>query len=78
MGGCDREVFGLLVRREDVTGIQSEIGRCLDLALAAVGGADTVLGCELHRLAKNFGAAQTMEGLYAPAIILRDYLRDVL
>jgi len=78
MGGCDREVFGLLVRRGDVAGIQSEIGRCLDLALRAVGGADTVLGCELHRLAKNFGAAQTMEALYAPAIILRDYLRDVL
>ncbi|AHL32348.1 hypothetical protein CD58_05355 [Pseudomonas brassicacearum] len=78
MGGCDREVFGLLVRREDVAGIQSEIGRCLDLALGAVGGVDTVLGCELHRLAKNFGAALTMEGLYAPAIILRDYLRDVL
>ncbi|CAH0264100.1 hypothetical protein E3Z27_04860 [Pseudomonas mediterranea] len=78
MGSCDREVFGLLVRRGEVAGIQSEIGRCLDLALAAVGGMDTVLGCELHRLAKNFGAAQMMEGLYAPAIILRDYLRDVL
>ncbi|TWC22057.1 MULTISPECIES: hypothetical protein [unclassified Pseudomonas] len=78
MGGCDREVFGLLVRREDLVGIQGEIGRCLDLALTAVGGADTVLGGELHRLAKNFGAAQAMEGLYAPAIILRDYLRDVL
>lgn len=78
MGGCDREVFGLLVRRGDLAGIQGEIGRCLGLALGAVGGVDTVLGSELHRLAKNFDAAQTTEGLYAPAIILRDYLRDVL
>ncbi|MCJ8207032.1 hypothetical protein [Pseudomonas sp. RGM2987] len=78
MGGCDREVFGLLIRRGDVSGIQGEIGRCLDLALAAVGGVDTVLGCELHRLAKNFGAAETTDGLYAQAILLKDYLRDVL
>jgi hypothetical protein len=61
-----------------VAGIQGEIGRCLDLALGAIGGVDTVLGRELYRLAKNFGAAQTTKGLYAPAIILRDYLRDVL
>jgi hypothetical protein len=46
--------------------------------LGAIGGVDTVLGRELYRLAKNFGAAQTTKGLYAPAIILRDYLRDVL
>lgn len=78
MGGCDREVFGLLVRRGDVAGIQGEIGRCLDLALGAVGGVDKVLGRELGRLAKDFGAVQTMEGIYTPAIILRDYLRDVL
>jgi hypothetical protein len=78
MGRCDREVFGLLVRRGDVAGIQGEISRCLVLALGAVGGVETVLGCELHRLAKIFGAAQTTEGLYAPAITLRDYLRDVL
>ena len=78
MGSSDREVFELLLRRGDVAGIQGEISRCLDLALGAVGGVDTVLGCELHRLAKNFGAAQTTEGLYAPAITLRDYLRDIL
>ncbi len=78
MGGCDREVFGLLLRRGDVAGIQGEISQCLDLALGAIGGVDTVLGCEQHRLAKNFGAAQTTEGLYAPAITLRDYLRDIL
>ncbi|SFY08115.1 hypothetical protein SAMN03159390_03701 [Pseudomonas sp. NFACC49-2] len=77
MGGCDREVFGLLVRRGDVAGIQSEISRCLDLALGAVGGVDTVLGRELGRLAKDFGGVETMERLGAPAIILRNYLRDV-
>lgn len=77
MGGCDREVFGLLVRRGDVAGIQGEIGRCLDLALGAVGGVDTVLGRELGRLAADFSAVQTMEGLYAPANTLKDFLRDV-
>lgn len=78
MGSCDREVFELLIRRGDVAGIQGEIGRCLDLALGAVGGVDTVLGRELRRLAEDFGAVRTMEGLHAPAIMIRDYLRDVL
>lgn len=78
MGGCDREVFGLLVRRGDVAGIQREIGRCLDLALGAVGGVDTVLGWELRLLAENFGVVQAMEGLHPPTVMLRDYLRDVL
>ena len=77
MGGCDREVFGLLVRRGDVAGIQSEIGRCLDLALGAVGGIDAVLGRELHRLAAEFRIAQTMEQLDAPLIALRAYLKDI-
>jgi len=78
MGSCDREVFGLLVRRGDVAGIQGEIGRCLDLALGAVGGVDTVLGRELERLAVDFGAVLTMEGLHIPAMTLKAYLRDVL
>ncbi|WP_458128398.1 hypothetical protein [Pseudomonas sp. Z2-11] len=78
MGGCDREVFGLLVRRGDLVGIQGEIGRCLGLALGAVGGVDTVLGRELGRLAEDFDAVQTMAELHSPAVTLRDYLRDVL
>jgi len=78
MGRCDREVFGLLVRRGDLAGIQGEIGRCLDLALGAVGGVDTVLGRELDRLAKDVSAVRIMEGLYAPTTTLRDYLSDVL
>jgi hypothetical protein len=77
MGGGDREVFGLLVRRGDVAGIQGEIGRCLDLALGAVGGVDTVLGRELCRLASDFNAAQAMEELRAPAIMLKYYLQNV-
>ncbi|SEE20981.1 hypothetical protein [Pseudomonas kilonensis] len=78
MGGCDREVFGLLIRRGDVAGIQDEIGRCLNLALGAIGGVDTVLGRELGRLAADLNAMQTIEGLYAPTTKVRDYLRDVL
>ncbi|WP_431144554.1 hypothetical protein [Pseudomonas alvandae] len=78
MGSCDREVFGLLVRRGDLAGIQGEIGRCLNLALGAVGGVDTVMGRELHRLAKDVSAVRMIEGFYAPAATLRNYLRDVL
>jgi hypothetical protein len=78
MGGCDREVFGLLVRRADVAGIQDEIGRCLDLALGAVGGVDTVLGRELHHLAAALSAAQEIESLDAPLIALKAYLKDIL
>ena len=77
MGSCDREVFELLIRRGDVAGIQGEIGRCLDLALGAIGGVDTVLGRELHRLASDFSAAQMMTQLDKPLIALRDYLRDI-
>lgn len=78
MGGCDREVFGLLVRRGDLVGIQGEIGRCLNLALEAIGGMDTVLGRELHRLAADFSAAQKMDDLYAPLIALNGYVKDIL
>ncbi|WP_434579868.1 hypothetical protein J3P95_20625 [Pseudomonas sp. Z5-35] len=78
MGSCDREVFELLIRRGDVTGIQGEIGRCLDLALGAIGGVDTVLGRELARLAEDFGSVRAMEELRGPALTLKAYLRDVL
>ncbi|QXI52548.1 hypothetical protein [Pseudomonas alvandae] len=78
MGSCDREVFGLLVRRGDLAGIQGEIGRCLDLALGAVGGVDSVLGRELGRLSADFGAVRTTEGLRGPADMLKSFLHDVL
>ncbi|PBJ21579.1 hypothetical protein BSG18_30090 [Pseudomonas ogarae] len=78
MGSCDREVFELLIRRGDVAGIQGEIGRCLDLALGAIGGVDTVLGRELHRLASDFSAVQKMDDLHAPLIALNGYVKDIL
>lgn len=77
MSDYEREVFGLLVRRGDVEGIQGKVGRCLGLALHAVGGIDTVLGRELHRLAAEFSTAQTMEELGAPLVMLKDYLKDI-
>ncbi|WP_434601778.1 hypothetical protein J3P91_22320 [Pseudomonas sp. Z4-7] len=77
MGGCDREVFGLLARREDIQGIQTKVQRCLDLALEAIGGSNTILGRELGRLAAEFGATQTMEELQGPLLKLRDYLKDI-
>lgn len=77
MGCCDREVFGLLVRRGDLAGIQGEIGRCLDLALGAVGGVGTVLGRELGRLADAFWASQTVDQLRTPLNALNVYLKNI-
>nr|WP_281459520.1 hypothetical protein [Pseudomonas sp. P13] len=77
MGGCDREIFGLLVRKGDVRGIQVKVERYLDLALESVGGANTVLGRELHRLASEFSTVETMEQLDAPLIALTGYLKDI-
>ncbi|UZE07280.1 hypothetical protein [Pseudomonas corrugata] len=76
MGGCDREVFGLLVRRGDLAGIQTKVEQCLGLAMEALGGNDTVLGRELHQLTSDFRAAQTMEDLGAQLIALKGYLKD--
>ncbi|MHC8383493.1 hypothetical protein [Pseudomonas sp. LB3P14] len=77
MGDYEREVFGLLVRKGDVETIQLKVDECLGLALNAIGGVDTVLGRELHRLAADFSAAQTMEQLDYPLIALKDYLKDI-
>ncbi|MGX1173115.1 hypothetical protein [Pseudomonas sp. R151218B TE3479] len=77
MGGCDREVFGLLVRREDLVGIHATLQQCLGRALEAVGGEETVLGLELQRLAEDFRAAPMMEELKAPLVALRDYLKEI-
>jgi len=77
MSEYEREVFGLLVRRGDVEGIQAKVGECLNLALNAVGGVDTVLGRELHRLAADFSAVRAMEQLDAPLIALKDYLKNI-
>jgi hypothetical protein len=77
MSDYEREVFGLLVRRGDVEGIQFRVEHCIGLALDAIGGVDTVLGRELHRLAADFSAANSIEQLHAPLIALKDYLKDI-
>ena len=77
MSDYEREVFGLLVRRGDVEAIQKKVDECLSLALNAVGGVDTVLGRELHRLTVDFSVARTMAELNAPLIALKDYLKDI-
>ncbi|MHC8292066.1 hypothetical protein [Pseudomonas sp. LB3P58] len=77
MSDYEREVFGLLVRRGDVEAIQGKEDECLSLALNAIGGVNTVLGRELHRLAADFRTAQTMEQLDAPLNALKDYLKDI-
>ncbi|TWC20676.1 MULTISPECIES: hypothetical protein [unclassified Pseudomonas] len=77
MSDYEREVFGLLVRRRDIEGIQFRVAHCVDLALAAIGGADTPLGWELRRLAGELGNIQVMEQLDTPLITLKDYLKDI-
>ena len=78
MSDYEREVFGLLVRRGDVEGIQGKVGDCVGLALEAIGGADKPMGRELQRLAAEFSSIPTMEQLDAPLIALKDYLKDIL
>ena len=77
MSDYEREFFGLLVRRGEVDGIRRKVDECLSLALNAVGGVDSVLGRELHRLAGDFDAMKSMEQLEAPLIALKDYLKDI-
>ncbi|QAY89717.1 MULTISPECIES: hypothetical protein [unclassified Pseudomonas] len=77
MSDYEREVFGLLVRRGNVEGIQFRVAHCVSLALDAIGGADTPLGRELQRLSADFSNARTMEQLNAPLIALKDYLKDI-
>lgn len=78
MEGYDREVFGLLVRQGDWVGIQMKLNECLTLALDSLGGADTVMGRELQRLAVDAHQASTLDELNAPLGALKDYLKAVL
>jgi hypothetical protein len=78
MEGYDREVFGLLVRQGDLAGIQLKLNECLKLALDSLGGADTVLGRELQRLAVDVRQASALNELNAPLSALKDYLKAVL
>lgn len=77
MSDYEREVFGLLVRKGDIEAIQTKVDECLSLALNSIGGVATVLGRELHRLAADFNAAQTIEQLDGPLIALKGYLKDI-
>ncbi|MDB1109547.1 hypothetical protein PUN49_23105 [Pseudomonas extremaustralis] len=77
MDGYEREVFGLLVRQGDLARIQLKIEECVAQALDALGGADTVLGRELQRLAKDVQNAPRLDTLPTPLITLRDYLKDI-
>ncbi|QHF46860.1 hypothetical protein PspS35_24855 [Pseudomonas sp. S35] len=77
MDGYEREVFGLLVRQGDLPTIQLKLRACVDQALAALGGADTVLGRELQRLAGEVQKASTLEELNPPLEALKDYLKAI-
>ncbi|VVP72234.1 hypothetical protein PS918_01375 [Pseudomonas fluorescens] len=77
MSDYEREVFGLLVRKGDIEAIQAKVEECLSLALDAIGGVDTVLGRELHKLAADLSAVRTMEQLDGPLFALKGYLKDI-
>jgi hypothetical protein len=78
MQAYDREVFGLLVRQEDLCVIQLKLDECLASALESLGGAKTVMGRELQRLALHVRQAPTLEALNAPLDALKDYLKAIL
>ena len=78
MGDYQRDVFALLVRKGDLDTIQRKMDECLDLAMHAVGGADTPMGRELQRLTLGVKNAQSLEQLHAPLLTLKDYLKDIL
>lgn len=78
MDGYEREVFGLLVRQGDLAVIQSKVAECVDQALETLGGADTVMGRELQRLALGVRQASTLDELNAPLNALKDYLKAIL
>ncbi|WP_300627116.1 hypothetical protein [Pseudomonas sp.] len=78
MDGYEREVFGLLVRQGDLAGIQLKLDECLASALESLGGAATVMGRELQRLALQVRQAPTLEALDAPLNALKDYLKAIL
>lgn len=78
MAGYEREVFGLLVRQKNLAEIQVKLDECLSLALDTLGGADTVMGRELQRLALDVSQASTLEALDTPLHALKDYLRAIL
>ncbi|MBM9487407.1 hypothetical protein JBE38_15855 [Pseudomonas sp. ICBG1301] len=77
MGGYEREVFGLLVRQGNLAAIQSKIAECVDQALEALDGADTVMGRELQRLAADVQNVDRLDELREPLTTLKHYLKDI-
>lgn len=77
MDGYEREVFGLLVRQGDLAVIQSKLAECVAQALEALGGADTVMGRELQRLATDVHNVEQLDELQVPLSSLKDYLKDI-
>ncbi|CAM3125477.1 hypothetical protein SAMN04490207_2495 [Pseudomonas gessardii] len=77
MDGYEREVFGLLVRQENLTAIQLKLNECIDQALNAVGGAETVLGRELQKLSADVQNVTDLNALQVPLTTLKDYLKDI-
>lgn len=78
MGDYQRDVFELLVKRNDIETIQQKVGECLHLALHAMGGAEKPLGRELQRLSTGLFAAQTLQSMDAPLGLIKGYLREVI
>ena len=77
MDGYEREVFGLLVRQGELAVIQLKLDQCVGQALAVLGGADTVLGRELQRLATDVQNVDQLDELPAPLTNLKDYLKAI-
>jgi hypothetical protein len=77
MDGYDREVFGLLVRQGDLAVVLGKVEECVGQALEAVGGAESVLGRELQRLAADVQNVHQLDELPVPLTTLKDYLKDI-
>jgi hypothetical protein len=77
MSSFEREVFGLLVRQGQLKAILLKIDECVVQALAAVGGADTVLGRELKRLSVDVSQTTRLEDLPPPLDALQYYLKAI-
>ena len=77
MGDYQKDVFALLVRNGDVEVIQQKVDECLNLAMSALGGTDTVMGRELQKLSTDFSNAQSIEQMAAPLAQLKDYLKAI-
>ncbi|MDI2145979.1 MULTISPECIES: hypothetical protein [unclassified Pseudomonas] len=78
MSDYQRDVFKLLIRRDDIATIQLKMNECLSLAMDAVGGVEKPLGRELNRLSVDFSHVQSMAQLDAPLQALRGYLQEIL